>query len=448
MMPKILVVDDNTQDQKCIAKCLKKGGFDDIIIASNGQEGMMKAFCEKPDLIILDTILPDYDGFDICQQIRTSGHSLNSKIILMTGCIEAIDTLRAKHAGADDCLAKSADYSHLMQSIERLNMNSAAFTIPENSANNNVGNRIAHPQSVNSAYLRKSPHSSNQHLTLLEEEITLLKKKNEYLNQEVETRSWAYEKMRAEIHALYKELEEKNKQLEKINEIKSNFVSDVSHEFKNPLSVITQSIELILNGSIEGTLSTDQKNILKLGKNSVQRLIRLVTDLLDLSKIESGTIRLKREQIDLAKLLQELVLSFSPIISKANLTIHTEFPKKIDLIWGDQDKLYQVFSNLLSNAIKYNSEQGVIGIAVSDNGETVRASVSDTGNGIPQEYSSKIFDRYVRILEEQQEGTGLGLPIAKELVNLHQGSIWLENNQPHGTIFFVELPKDLRKTER
>lgn len=250
-----------------------------------------------------------------------------------------------------------------------------------------------------------------------------------------------------ENRRLLQELKEANKRLRKLDQLKSQFVANVSHEFKNPLTAIKESLGIILDGLI-GKISPEQKNMLKAGKNNVERLIRLVTDLLDVSKIESGKIEMKREQFDVASLVDEILRTYERDISKKQITLKKNISQDIGLMWADKDKLTQVVINLLSNAIKYTPDKGSVAIKLEGSEKEIQLEISDTGPGIPKEDYGKIFDKFERITAEKQEGTGLGLPIAKDIVELHKGRIWLESEVGKGSRFIFILPRDLRKSDR
>jgi len=232
---------------------------------------------------------------------------------------------------------------------------------------------------------------------------------------------------------------ERNEELKKLNKLKSAYVANVSHELKNPLAVIRESMGLVLD-KFAGEINGKQKEILEIGKRSMDRLIRLVSNLLDLSQIASGKMKLKEEEIRLNVLVEEVLKTYGGEILKKQLILKKEIPSDIGTIVGDRDKLTEVIINLLNNAIKY-TPAGSITIKLEGSATEVRFEISDTGPGIPPEYLSKIFDKFERILAEKQEGTGLGLPIAKEIIELHKGKLWVESEAGKGSKFIFILPR-------
>ena len=229
-------------------------------------------------------------------------------------------------------------------------------------------------------------------------------------------------------------------EIRKIADMQSQFVSTVSHELKNPLSVIKESMDMILD-KLAGEVSGDQREILEIGKRSTERLIRLVSDLLDISKIEAGKMKLRYEDMDLGGLTVEVLKTYAKEISKKRITLQKEIPPNMGLLWGDRDALIRVVINLVNNAIKYTPEGKDITIKITGNAREVRFEIADTGPGIPKESFSKMFNKFERVMAEKQEGTGLGLAISKDIIELHKGRIWVESEVGKGSKFIFILPR-------
>ncbi|MFA5144262.1 MAG: ATP-binding protein [Candidatus Omnitrophota bacterium] len=244
-----------------------------------------------------------------------------------------------------------------------------------------------------------------------------------------------------------KAIEEANEKLKELDKRKSYFVANVSHEFKNPLATIKASLGIMLDG-IVGAISEKQKELLGRARSNIERLIRLVTDLLDLSKIEAGRMELARQEIDIRALVNDILKTYEIDIAEKRMILTTNIQKDIGFIWGDMDKITEVIVNLLSNAIKYTPSGGGIAINLSGDDDRIRFEISDTGPGIAQEDIEKVFDKFERVTAEKQEGTGLGLPIAKEIIELHKGKMSLESSAGKGSKFIFVLPRDLRRSPR
>jgi len=252
------------------------------------------------------------------------------------------------------------------------------------------------------------------------------------------------EVLEQQLVTILKKLDEANEKLKELDKRKSAFVANVSHEFRSPLTAIKESLSIVLDG-FTGDINIKQKKILESGKKNLERLIRLVTNLLDLSKIEAGKVQMKKEQFDIMPLMDEILTTYEGEISKKKSTLKKDVPQDIGSIWADRDKLSEVIINLLNNAIKYTPTKGNIAVKLEGGKEEVRFEISDTGPGIPKEDQDKIFDKFERITSEKQEGTGLGLPIAKDIVELHKGKIWIESEIGKGSKFIFTLPRNLRR---
>ncbi len=231
--------------------------------------------------------------------------------------------------------------------------------------------------------------------------------------------------------------------LKEVDQMKSEFVSMVSHEFRTPLTSMNMSINMLLEENT-GEINEDQKELLEVAKDDTEHLNNLVDDLLDLSKIESGKIDLDFENVKVEEIFNS---SINPFENKAS-------DKNIDLIqkdvgdlkvYADLNKITWVITNLIGNALRYTTEGDKIVLDANKKGHKVYISVADTGEGIPKEYQHKIFEKFVRAGTDQDEssGTGLGLPIAKEIVEAHGGRIWVKSKEGEGSkfTFTLKLPK-------
>jgi len=255
------------------------------------------------------------------------------------------------------------------------------------------------------------------------------------------------EELNKHLIDILNKLNEANQKLKELDKRKSAFVSNVSHEFKNPLFTIQDSTSIVLSEAA-GSINEKQKELLGYAKRNADRMLRLVMDLLDISKIESGKVEMKREEIDVISLLNEVLSEHERDISKKQLNLGKKISRNVGVIWADKDKITEVLLNLLSNAIKYSPKGGDISIKLEGMEKEIRFEISDTGSGIPKDDFKKIFDKFERITAEKQEGTGLGLPIAKDIVELHKGKIWVESHVGKGSKFIFTLPRDLMKQQR
>lgn len=219
------------------------------------------------------------------------------------------------------------------------------------------------------------------------------------------------------------------------------FIAYVSHELKNPLAIIRDSLSMIVEG-LFGQINREQQMLLETAQRNIDRLIRLTTDLLDMAKIKAGKMELKREEIAISLLIDEIITDYNREISKKKLTIKKEIPENIGLLWADKDKMTEVIVNLLNNAIKYTQPGGNITIKLFNTGNEIGFEISDTGEGIAKSDIVKLFNKFERIHAEKKEGTGLGLAITKDIVELHKGKIWVESELGRGSKFILLLPNE------
>ena len=241
-----------------------------------------------------------------------------------------------------------------------------------------------------------------------------------------------------------KALKEANKRLKKLDRLKSDFVSMVSHEIRTPITIMKEGISLCLEG-IAGELTDIQQELLSGTLESVFRLQRLVTELLDLSKIEDGKLELHRSTIDMGAVAQQVQNDFKNQAVEKSIQLHLSIPPEPVSVHADGDKIIQVFHNLVSNAIRYTESGGDIRIRVEDTrDDEIVCSVSDTGIGIAQENMRDLFSKFKqfgRPKGSDYKGTGLGLAIAKGLVEKHGGRMWAESEPGKGSTFYFSIPR-------
>jgi len=244
---------------------------------------------------------------------------------------------------------------------------------------------------------------------------------------------------------------QKYERLKKLSRVKSDFVSVVSHELRTPLATIKESLAILLE-KIPGQINKKQEKVLTLAKRNIDRLNRLVTNLLDLSKLEAGKMEMRRGFVDITLLMKEAVSTFEPKARQKSLSLKVYLADDIKGIWADSDKIAQVFNNLLSNAVKYTQKGGKISIILKkkSNKKSIEIIVKDTGKGIKKENINKVFDKFSRVSFKDGNivSTGLGLAITKEIVESHRGNIFVESKLGKGSKFVVDLPMDLRGSRK
>jgi len=228
--------------------------------------------------------------------------------------------------------------------------------------------------------------------------------------------------------------------------LKSTYVSTVSHELKNPLSIIKTNLYNLVSGFL-GEVTEEQKSLLELCRGIVDRMNRLIMELLDLHKIEAGAVEVKRELCSLKEILEGQIKEFEAVFEAKKIKLCKEFHGERLGLWGDQEKIGRVVSNILSNAAKFTPENGSVTLKAYPAEGFVRFECIDSGPGIPGDKIGRLFNKFER-LDLTKEGTGLGLAITKDIVSMHRGKIWAEPAEPCGGKFVVALPCDLRRAPR
>jgi len=227
-----------------------------------------------------------------------------------------------------------------------------------------------------------------------------------------------------------------------LDRYKSDFIATMSHEFRTPLTSITMSID-ILSQEILGPLSGKQHELLVNAKNDCERLTKLVRELLDLSRLESAKHETKRELVSLPFLVENAIRPLQLPFREKQIDLEVRVDSGLPTILGDQEQLTWVLTNLISNALRYTQEHGHVTIAAEQIDEEIHVRVSDTGRGIPQEALTTIFEKFVQIkkaTETTPGSVGLGLAIAKQVVEDHGGRIWVVSEVGHGSTFTFTLP--------
>lgn len=233
----------------------------------------------------------------------------------------------------------------------------------------------------------------------------------------------------------------------KLENIKDDFIGIVSHELRTPLTVIGLGIENLQAG-LGGPVSQKQKEILERNERNVRRLGRLIDNLLDLSRMQSGRVKVRHEALNLNALIEDVLQSFQEEENGKKPMIEKKFISNLPEVQGDPDMISQVLVNLLSNAVRYAQKKIVITTKTINGAggapEFVEAGIANDGPGISRENQSKLFKKFIQLDREKRvgtyRGTGLGLTLCKEIIERHQGKIWVESPKEQGATFCFTLP--------
>lgn len=395
---RILIIDDSPVAQRVLSAKLKESGFE-VLHAPEGIAGINAARTEMPDLVLLDVNMPIISGYQVCRLLKDNPATRAIPVIIMTDLqgpqMAADPKTWSAYMGADGYIDKQA---------------TAQGKALAEAANYHLSKIAENPLKE-----RFKPLTQTQVLSALSQTLD---------------------------RQFYKDITH----LMQLNEKKSHFVANVSHEFKSPLTLIKGNLENIQEGYC-GETNEPQQKALGSALRAVTRLSRLVMDLLDLARIETGKMTLKNELLSLSELIESVLQIYGQNLQEREIKITKKFDPELPPIMGDPERLIQVLTNLVNNALKYTPPRGQIFLSALRENSHVRFEIEDSGPGIDKKNLEKIFDKFERVTTNKEEGTGLGLPIAREIVTLHGGKLWAESDIGRGVKFIFVLPVS-RERER
>jgi signal transduction histidine kinase len=378
----ILVIDDDVATLKTLSVGLQDMGHKVAAVAT-GREALALLREQPFNIVITDIKLPDIGGLEILE--TTKEFNPEVAVIMMT---------------------------------DHANLETAASSIDEGAY----------------AYIVK-PEAMSELKTLIN---------NALREQELLNRNW---KLVESLQRSNKSLEKTNKALEQASRAKSDFMAKMSHELRTPLNVIIGFGELLLD-QVPGEVNEEQRQCLDDILASGRHLLGLINEVLDLSKVESGKVALKLTNIALSKVVKSVRSAMMPVLAQKKQSLDVELEAGLPLVYADEARLRQVFFNLLSNSSKFTPDGGKLKIEAIRKDNRCQVSVSDSGIGIRKKDQEQIFEPFYQVgnsmAEEEKKGTGLGLPLVKEIVERHGGRIWVESEYGSGSRFIFTIPLNNR----
>jgi signal transduction histidine kinase len=420
----ILIIDDQPKNLAVIGDYLMKCGFT-VIVSQTGEGGLRRAKRFKPDLILLDILMPDMDGFETCRRLKADETTKSIPVIFLTALTGVEDKVKGFELGGVDYITKPIEYEEVLARVK------------------------THLQIVNQ---KKQLEIQACHLeninTQLNKEINIrkaaqreLKKLNEELEDRINSRTEELSKVAERLRFTNIELQKANSELKKIDDIKTEFVALASHELRTPLTSILGYAQTLAASDLQLDDST-KTNILSIIVSESKRLASLIGNLLDISKIETRDFKFKTEPFDILEVINKVVGALNLPVNFP-LVVHNATRNCCRAV-GNKDKTGQVIRNILDNALRYVNENGKVTINVSETEDFILVGISDTGPGIKPEEQKKIFDKFYRIRDEKKRsiGSGLGLSIASKIIASQGGQIWVESTYGEGATFYFTLPKE------
>ena len=475
--PRILVIDDEPHIRDACKMVLSSMGFH-VETAPDGPQGLDMIEDTHYDILLLDLMMPNMSGFDVLSRVRDIDP--DTVVIVITGYATLEHSIEAMKKGAFDFIpkpftpdqlravvAKSLRYTHALQDIattkSRLRvmvhrLRDGVLTTDREKrivlANPAFRHMVGYKGTTAVGMSVDEVVSDEGLLSAIDEALTMppdtyTEITREYLRADS---SDGNEKIYAVRCAPFRGRTESNlgtitvlndiTAIKRIDQMKSDFVSMVSHEIRSPINSLLMQLKIILDG-LAGEVTEKQKEILERASDKLLNLNTLVTELLDLSRIESGLVAHEKERIDALALLREQQQFHQPYAAKKSISIELAAPEKLPELIANPAHLEEVFSNLITNAIKYSPPGGHITITAGREHDYLRVDVADTGFGIGKEDLDRIFTRFYRVKDQNTRsihGTGLGLAIVKSIVDAMHGTISVASELGQGTTFTLLLP--------
>jgi signal transduction histidine kinase/PleD family two-component response regulator len=457
----ILIVEDSATQAAQIKYLLESHHYK-TEIACDGQQALVWLSKHKPSLVISDIVMPEMNGFELCEKIKSDERTENIPVILLTSLFDPDEVIEGLSCGADSFITKPYNKEYLVSNIKKI----LAEKVTPGSGRDALGIEINYggkkrlirtgQQKVIKLLLSiyQGAIYQNNELIQTRDELKIL---NERLEDLVEERTKELKKDEEKIRAFNAELEqrirERTVQLDAANKAKSEFLANMSHEIRTPMNAVLGYAELL------GFMVEDktQRNYIESIKSSGRSLLTLINDILDLSKIEAGKLELKFEYVNSQAFFSEFEQIFSLRLSEKGLKFILDISSGTpEGIYIDDARLRQIILNLIGNAVKF-TEKGSIRLKVyTENPQMIKYSkgkieefidliieVTDTGVGISQEMRTEIFNPFVQGQGhsiKKYGGTGLGLAITQRLVQLMNGTIELDSLLNKGSSFKIKIP--------
>ena len=365
--PKVLIVDDNKENLDLVTYFLKPQRYT-LLTAADGESALEIVTRDKPDIILLDIMLPKMSGFEVCEKIKKNPETRFIPVVMITALKELKDKIRALEAGADDFISKPFENVELLTRVKSL--------------------------------LR--------------------------------------------IKKYHDELEESNKALQRMNRFKEDLSHLLVHDMKNPLFVIQGNLQMMGMG-LNDAMGAGVKKYVDRIDRSAKTLLRMVTNLVDISDIEDGTFKLNPTMVNLNKLIEQVVEVFRDYPEHAQKNIHLHPDEELPFVKADNAVIERVLDNLINFALTNVPPDGTITVSTEQDDSAVRVIIFEEGLKIPEKYKDQIFEKFSQVEIKNNGyrlGRGLGFSFCKMAMESHNGQVQLDTSNEKGNRFILTFPKN------
>ena len=412
---RVVVIEDSKTQAHRLRRLLEGEGFS-VQVAENGEAGVwLCAGSTMPDVVVSDVLMPGIDGFEVCRRLKSASATRHLPVLLLTSLTDPQDVVRALVAGADNFVTKPYDDARLLARIRGTVANHARP----------IDERVVDVQGQ--SFRVDAPPA--QILRLL---LSCL--------EDAAVRNAEIEASRADLALAHQQREALIDAERAARLAREELLAIVAHDLRTPLGVIGLSSSALQEALPEGPTGDEARALVLLADRAAKQMGRLIRDLLDVSSIEAGRLRFEFQDQDPGALLADAANLLAPLAAQKEIAVEQRVLTQVSLVRCDRDRIQQVLSNLLGNAIKFTPERGKITLSAVSTGEEVTFLVTDNGPGIPAAAIPRIFDRHWTGRGRAGADTGLGLYIAKGIVEAHEGRIAVEMKPSGGTVFSFILP--------
>ncbi len=404
-------------------------------VAQNGREALELIAAHHPSLILSDILMPEMNGYALCQAVKAAPATAHIPVFLVTALNDAMDIVRGIECGADNFVRKPYEESYLLERIAQALRQPRDTTVEAGTDLYLGGQKVF----VNASRQKILDLLISTYEQAVQVNIELHARERQVIDLNMRLSHHA-----RDLEQINREIEVKNEQLADANRMKSAFIANMSHELRTPLNAILGFTGALLM-RLPGPLTVEQDKQLNIVRSSGRHLLSLINDILDVTKLESGKTTMANEPVQCQDLLLEMADIMRPLAVKKGLGLAFEVPPETINISSDRRALAQILINLINNAIKF-TEQGAVRVTLSQRGaldaRVTEFSVHDTGTGIRGEDQSKLFQAFTQLdatSTRNAEGAGLGLYLSQNLANMLGGSLSLQSEFGHGSIFTLTL---------